>query len=155
MTRAPWKLAALLLLLSGCTTVVFENTADRLGLLPNEVIDSSYAGETIVWGGRVISLRRAGEGMDLEVMAYPLDTANRPRLEATPGGRFVAHFPGELPDAVFGIVMKSVVPLKVRQLPISPSATEGRAVSGEPPWYPLAVASRMESFSMSLMCHTP
>lgn len=92
----------LLLAASACTNVVFEGTADRLRLMPNEVLDSGYAGATVVWGGRVISLREAADGVDLEVMAYPLDTTNRPRLDASPGGRFVAHFPGELPDSVFG-----------------------------------------------------
>lgn len=105
--KAAAPVLAALVFAAGCTTVVFEGTAGRLPLMPDQVHDDHHVGETVVWGGRLISTRRSGEGFDLEVMAHPLDAANRPRLDLPPGGRFVAHFPGELDGAVFrpGVVV--------------------------------------------------
>ncbi len=100
MTRRGYALAFLFAAVA-CTSVQFEGTENRLSLMPSEVAGSSLLGETVVWGGRVLSLRRVDGGYDLEVMAYPLDAGNRPRLDAAPGGRVVARYPNELSESRF------------------------------------------------------
>lgn len=86
-----------LLVNAACVNVVFEGTGNKLQMTPAQVLETGVEiSGTIVWGGRVLSVNHSTDWIDIEVLAFPLDGANRPRINEMPVGRFVASFPGDL-----------------------------------------------------------
>lgn len=50
----------------------------------------------VIWGGEVIGVRNLADQTRIEVLAYPLDSSQRPRLKQPATGRFIAEVPGFL-----------------------------------------------------------
>ena len=50
----------------------------------------------IIWGGEVIQVENLASRTRIEVLAYPLDSSQRPRLKEPATGRFIAEYPGFL-----------------------------------------------------------
>jgi outer membrane lipoprotein len=48
----------------------------------------------VVWGGSVISVHNLADHSEIEVLSYPLDASQRPRLKEPATGRFIAITPG-------------------------------------------------------------
>ena len=48
-----------------------------------------HLGERVRWGGSLSSVRHLKDSTEIEVIAYPLDSCGRPRLDASPLGRFI------------------------------------------------------------------
>jgi outer membrane lipoprotein len=48
----------------------------------------------VVWGGQVISVQNFADHSEIEILAYPLDSSQRPRLKQPAIGRFIAVVPG-------------------------------------------------------------
>jgi outer membrane lipoprotein len=54
-------------------------------------VPDSYRGQTVVFGGEVLSARRLKEGTRIEVLQLPLDRSGRPGIDRTQSqGRFIA-----------------------------------------------------------------
>jgi outer membrane lipoprotein len=86
-----------LLVNTACVNVVFEGSDKRLRMTPEQVLDTGEdISGVIVWGGHVLSVNQGTDWIDIEVLAFPLDAANRPRTNEMPVGRFVASYPGDL-----------------------------------------------------------
>ena len=45
----------------------------------------------IIWGGEVIQVENLASRTRIEVLAYPLDSSQRPRLKEPATGRFIAE----------------------------------------------------------------
>lgn len=54
----------------------------------------NFRGLAVVWGGTVVSVHNRPDHTDIEILAYPLDSSQRPRLKQAPLGRFIAMVPG-------------------------------------------------------------
>lgn len=52
--------------------------------------EQGHEGQMVVWGGRIAAVYNLSDRTELEIVSLPLDRADRPRLEAEPGVRFVA-----------------------------------------------------------------
>lgn len=48
----------------------------------------------VVWGGRVIAVHNLADDSEIEILAYPLDSSQRPRTTQHATGRFIAIVPG-------------------------------------------------------------
>lgn len=90
---------ALLLGLVACASgPKFDTSAVDKALLPTAVaadVDTTR-GRTAMWGGPIINSRNFEDRSQLEVLAYPLNDAGRPRLDQSPLGRFLIDRAGYL-----------------------------------------------------------
>lgn len=53
----------------------------------------------VAWGGLIAAVKNLKDKTEIEVVAYPLDSSNRPDAEAAPTGRFIVIHPGYLETA--------------------------------------------------------
>lgn len=51
-------------------------------------------GQQVVWGGTVVAVENLRDSTVIQVLAYPLDSSQRPRLKQPPTGRFLVEVPG-------------------------------------------------------------
>lgn len=87
------------LLLNACATMpTFDTHGADKTLIPAEAVQqqASLAGRSVAWGGVIIQSANLQDRTRLEILAYPLDSANRPNTNASPTGRFLAERPGYL-----------------------------------------------------------
>ena len=77
-------------------------------VLPFEVAaePERYAGAEVIWGGMILGVDNRETQTEVRVLAYPLDTAQRPMPEAGTRGRFIVVLPGyverhDYPDGLF------------------------------------------------------
>lgn len=91
-------------LLAGCTsTPEFDTSQVDRSLTPQSVIAEPdiSRGKVALWGGTILDIRNLKETTQLEVLAYPLNTYNKPLLDSKPLGRFIILSPGYLEPANF------------------------------------------------------
>ncbi len=116
----------MLLLASGCAHTISKQSralVDRtvtFGMLQEN--PDAYRGKYVMLGGTVAGMAQTGEGTQLEVKQYDLDSQEMPDLAAGPGGRFMAIAPassdaaacrpGTLVTMVGEVSGKKVLPLK-------------------------------------------
>ncbi len=62
-----------------------------------------YIGVPVRWGGRILAVRNADNGTDIELLARPLDAEAEPRPDADPQGRIIARAEGFLDPAEYPI----------------------------------------------------
>lgn len=53
-----------------------------------------YRGAEVVWGGRIIEVRNRADASEIVILAYPLDSGQRPRPKQPSPGRFIAVLDG-------------------------------------------------------------
>jgi outer membrane lipoprotein len=53
-----------------------------------------YRGAEVVWGGRIIEVRNRANASEIVILAYPLDSSQRPRPKEPSQGRFIAVLEG-------------------------------------------------------------
>lgn len=65
---------------------------------PQQVATSpaNFSGALVVWGGKVIGVSNEQDRTDIRILAYPLDSSQRPRIDKDAQGRFTAVVPGFL-----------------------------------------------------------
>jgi outer membrane lipoprotein len=88
-------LAGALAALAGCAAPVFKD-APRNPATPAEIAmqPERYHGADVVWGGKILGVRNLAERTEVEVVAYPLDRAQRPDQNAPTEGRFILALAG-------------------------------------------------------------
>ncbi len=81
----------LLLLAGGCAqSPVAPRDAEVAPYGPAHVLSGDApAGETVVWGGRIVAVKPLADRTELVIASYPLDRADRPRIRERAGVRFV------------------------------------------------------------------
>ena len=81
--------------LSGCATPVFK---DAPTTMPTALAVADeperYHDTAVVWGGRIIAVENLRDTTQIQVVAYPLDRAQRPEINESSRGRFVVVLPG-------------------------------------------------------------
>jgi outer membrane lipoprotein len=95
----PWHglIPAAVLALAACAPApIYQVAPGTVAALPAQVAVSpeNYGKGNVVWGGSVIAVRNFPDHSEIEVLAYPLDSSQRPLANAQPAGRFIAVFPG-------------------------------------------------------------
>lgn len=53
-----------------------------------------HQGTEVVWGGKILDVRNLADETEVQVVAYPLDRAQRPQQSAPTQGRFILVLPG-------------------------------------------------------------
>lgn len=81
--------------LAGCATPVFRDAPPAVAS-PVDVASEPerYHDAEIVWGGKILGVRNRAETTEVEIVAYPLDRAQRPDPGAQTLGRYVISLPG-------------------------------------------------------------
>lgn len=96
------KRVALLLslsLLSACASGPQYDTRDvDLAVTPRQAVAESdlLRGKAVLWGGVIIASSNLQDMTQFEILAYPLDSRQRPQTDRKPLGRFIAQQPGYL-----------------------------------------------------------
>ena len=89
--------AAAALLLTACAPApIYKPDASTVTAAPSAVAAApgNYAGGNVIWGGRIVGVHNFPDHSEIELLGYPLDSSQRPRLDQTAGGRFIALMPG-------------------------------------------------------------
>jgi outer membrane lipoprotein len=85
------------LTLAACAPApIYKATASTVTVTPAQVAHSpeQYATGNVIWGGSVIDVRNFPDHTEIEVLAYPLDSSQRPLTSGQALGRFIAVYPG-------------------------------------------------------------
>ena len=91
-------------LLTGCAlTPIFDTAKVNTALTPKLVLNkpAENLGQTALWGGTILDTRNLKDSTRIEVLAYPLDSSQRPVLGSKPLGRFIIQQQGYLEPATF------------------------------------------------------
>ena len=92
----------ILLLASGCSTKPMLPTEGvDLSIKASQVVVSAKPlnGTRVLWGGVIINSTNLTNSTRLEVLAYPLDSNQRPQTDKPAGSRFFAYHQGYLETA--------------------------------------------------------
>lgn len=84
-------------LLAACAPPpIYKSGPEVINATPRQVAatPNNYAEAQVVWGGTIIGVKNLSNRTDIEILAYPLDSSQRPRLKAEAMGRFIAELPG-------------------------------------------------------------
>ena len=85
--------------LAACATSPnFDTAGIDTSLTPQQAVAGNQAiqGEPVLWGGVVINSTNLKDSTQLEILAYPLDSNQRPNRQQEPLGRFLAVHEGYL-----------------------------------------------------------
>lgn len=83
--------------IAACAPAPIYKTAPSSAVAtPQQVATSpgNFRNMEVVWGGQVISVHNFADHSEIEILAYPLDSSQRPRLKEPAIGRFIAIAPG-------------------------------------------------------------
>ncbi|ULU24518.1 Slp family lipoprotein [Dyella terrae] len=87
-----------LLALAACAPApIYKPSPTTVATTPNIVAQSpgQYANADVIWGGQVVEVRNLADHSEVEIVGYPLDSSQRPKLASNGGwGRFIAVMPG-------------------------------------------------------------
>ena len=86
-------------LLTGCATPgPYADAGYNPSVTPDMGIDTlkKHLGEQVLWGGVVIATRNLKNQTQLEILAYPLNSGQRPATGRSSAGRFLALHAGYL-----------------------------------------------------------
>lgn len=91
LTKPPGLLGALMV--AACAaTPKFDAAVYDATLTPSQVVASTDAtqGKAVLWGGAIVQSTNTNRGTQLEVLAYPLNSKQRPNETKPAWGRFLA-----------------------------------------------------------------
>lgn len=83
--------------LSACAPApIYKTTPSGVNATPRQVVASpgNFRNLQVVWGGSVVWVHNLADHSEMEILAYPLDGSQRPRLKQPAAGRFIAIIPG-------------------------------------------------------------
>lgn len=92
---------ALGLTLTACATAPKPLQGQYSSLLPDQAATRQTTGETVRWGGRIVSVEPRAQSSCFEVVAAPLNSAGRPQRVDQSEGRFIACRAGFYEPQVF------------------------------------------------------
>lgn len=109
------------LLLSACASgPKYETSGINLHVTPAQAVNeiTSLRGISVLWGGIIIASINLKDDSQLEILAYPLDSSQRPDLSQKPLGRFLARQSGylELADYTQGRLLTVLGQLQDRSI---------------------------------------
>jgi outer membrane lipoprotein len=86
-----------LLVLTACAPApIYKTTGNAVLATPAQVAQTPehYSGNEVVWGGRIVHVSNFQDHSEIELLAYPLDSSQRPRANDSGNGRFIAVLRG-------------------------------------------------------------
>lgn len=88
--------AALLMLAACAPAPIYKTSTGAVTAAPFEVAQApgKFSGNAVVWGGRIVQVRVFADHSEIELLAYPLDSSQRPKANDSGSGRFIAVMPG-------------------------------------------------------------
>lgn len=88
-------------LLAGCAGVPYDIGKADARITPPQAVNDlpRLLDRDIAWGGKIAAVKNLKASTELEVVAYPLDSNNRPDEDSKPNGRFIVVQPGYLETA--------------------------------------------------------
>ena len=89
-----WLAGLVAVVLGGCATGPdFDTTGVREELQPREAVREidTFRNTRVFWGGVIVNTENLEQGTRLEVVAYPLDSNQKPDLDEPPLGRFLVR----------------------------------------------------------------
>ncbi len=91
------------LLMSCSTTPVFDTQQIEPGLTPPMVLaePNMHTGKLALWGGTILDTRNLTDSTQIEVLAYPLNSSQRPMQDQKPQGRFIIKHSGYLEPSIY------------------------------------------------------
>jgi len=92
-----WSVPLLALALSACAPdPIYKAAPGTVMALPAQVAQSpeQFGNGAVIWGGSIIGVRNFPDHSEVEILAYPLDSSQRPRANAGASGRFIAIYSG-------------------------------------------------------------
>jgi outer membrane lipoprotein len=102
------KVAVLLLTIAalvGCAAGPrLDITGVASGLTPSRAAAEvgEWRGNRVLWGGVIVASRNRARTSEIEVLAYPLDSSQRPKTRGESQGRFLAVVSGYVETADYG-----------------------------------------------------
>jgi len=84
-------------LLTACAPPpIYKPDASIITATPAQVAATPerYRNAQVIWGGRVVAVRNFADHSEIELLDFPLDSSQRPRLKEPALGRFIALMPG-------------------------------------------------------------
>ena len=90
-------LPVFLLALAACAPApIYKTAGNTLAATPAQVAQTpeQYSGNAVVWGGRIVHVSNFPDRSEIEILAYPLDSSQRPRANDSGNGRFIAVLRG-------------------------------------------------------------
>lgn len=90
-------LPATLLLLAACAPApIYKNTNGVITAAPAQVVQTPerYSRGDVIWGGRIVQVNNLSDHSEVELLAYPLDSSQRPKANDAGNGRFIAVMQG-------------------------------------------------------------
>lgn len=85
-----------LLALAACAPAPIYKAAGTVVATPYAVAEAPerYADANVIWGGQIVAVNNLSDHSEVEILAYPLDSSQRPQASMQGSGRFVAVMPG-------------------------------------------------------------
>ena len=99
VARSLLRLPALLVLLTvaACAPApIYKTTPQAVAATPQQLAQTPerFAGGDVIWGGRIVQVVNLADHSEIELLAYPLDSSQRPKANDSGNGRFIALLPG-------------------------------------------------------------
>ncbi|WP_426702648.1 Slp family lipoprotein [Rhodanobacter sp. Col0626] len=90
-------LPATLLMLAACAPApIYKTTATAVIATPLQAAQTPerYSNQPVIWGGRIVQVKVFSDHSEVELLAYPLDSSQRPKANDSGNGRFIAVLSG-------------------------------------------------------------
>ena len=87
--RLPVFAPLVALLLAACAPApIYQTPPGTVAATPMQVAQTPerYARANVIWGGTVVSVKNLTNDTEIEVLAFPLDSSQRPRLKGNAAG---------------------------------------------------------------------
>jgi outer membrane lipoprotein len=85
------------LALAACAPApIYPTSAGTVTAAPFQVAQAPerYTDAQVIWGGRIVQVANLADHSEVELLAYPLDSSQRPKANDSGSGRFIAVLPG-------------------------------------------------------------
>ena len=88
--------AALLMLAACAPAPIYKTSGAAVTAAPFQVAQSpeNFSNREVIWGGRIVQVKVFADHSEIELLAYPLDSSQRPKANDSGNGRFIAVMPG-------------------------------------------------------------
>ncbi len=92
-----WLAPLAVLALAACAPApIYKPVPGALIVTPMQVSQTPerYPSGDVIWGGRIVQVANLADHSEVEVLAYPLDSSQRPKANDNGNGRFIVLMPG-------------------------------------------------------------
>lgn len=88
---------AVLLAVAACAPApIYQSTGALVTATPSQVAQAPerFSNNEVIWGGRIVQVKVYADHSEIELLAYPLDSSQRPKVSDLGDGRFIAVMRG-------------------------------------------------------------